>query len=778
MFQVFAYLKKSILMQRKLLFIPPVFILILSVIPLGGQIHMREWRTHLPYQYAFLVESTDDRVFCSTTGGLFYYKLDDNLVEKISKVDGLSDNGVSAMRWSVELGTLVLAYENSNLDIIRDGDVMNLPDIMKKQITGDKSVYDIYFMGSKAYLSTGFGIVVVNLEKNEISETYVIGDNGQTLKVNQVTSDGSYLYAATDQGIRKGLLSDPFLVDYNSWEIVTEIPNSLAAFSAIAFYEGHLFASYDDPADEQDQIYYSSGSLWTAYPYFTGNLCNELLNQGEFLTLVDDTAVHLINDDLLVVQQLFSPRPRSASLDDQGDLWLADYGYGLMTNQGGGAWTIKPNGPYSTSVADIESSGGVVHAAVGAITASWNNLWLAATLETFQDEEWSWTHSWDDRDLITLAVDPGDPSHVYAGSWGSGLLEFRGKEFTQYDETNSSLQNLIPGQPFTRIGGVALDSQGNLWMTNSNVAEPISVLKTDGSWKSFRVDNLISQYNALGDILVSSSGSKWVIVPRGNGLFAMDDNMTIDDTSDDIYEKVSVVDKYGKVITNDVYSFAEDHDGNLWLGTNQGVLVMYSPYRLFTDGSIYAQEILIPRDDGSGYADPLLGTQVVTSIEVDGANRKWLGTQGGGAYLVSGDGLEEIAHFTANNSPLLSDVVMDIDVDGISGEVFFGTEKGIISYKGEAMQGATSYNNVVVYPNPVRETYDGPVAIKGLLENTTVKITDMGGNLVYETESLGGQAIWDGTNFKGERVATGVYMIYLSSADGALSHVTKLLFIH
>ena len=163
---------------------------------------------------------------------------------------------------------------------------------------------------------------------------------------------------------------------------------------------------------------------------------------------------------------------------------------------------------------------------------------------------------------------------------------------------------------------------------------------------------------------------------------------------------------------------------------------------------------------------------------MDGANRKWLGTQGGGAYLVSEDGLEELEHFTANNSPLLSDVIIDIEVDGESGEVFLGTEKGIISYKGNAMQGETSYNNVVVYPNPVRETYDGPVAIKGLLENTTVKIADMGGNLVFETESLGGQAIWDGTNFNGERVATGVYMIYLSSADGALSHVTKLLFIH
>jgi hypothetical protein len=239
-----------------------------------------------------------------------------------------------------------------------------------------------------------------------------------------------------------------------------------------------------------------------------------------------------------------------------------------------------------------------------------------------------------------------------------------------------------------------------------------------------------------------------------------------------------VVDKFGKVITNDVRSFAEDRNGNLWLGTNQGIYVMYSPYRLFTEGSVYAQEILIPRNDGSGLADPLLGTQVVTSIEVDGANRKWLGTASGGVYLVSEDGLEEIEQYNETNSPLLSNNIIDISVDGASGEVFFGTDKGIISYRGEALQGSTNYSNVVVYPNPVRETYDGPVAIKGLVENTTVKIVDVSGNLVYETESLGGQALWDGTNFRGDRVATGVYLIYLSSADGSIAHVTKLLFIH
>lgn len=744
-----------------------------------GQTRLGQWRTHLPYKYCNLVEVTKDRVFCSATGGLFTYNLNDNSVEKLSKIDGLSDNGVSSMRWNDELETLILAYQNSNIDIIREGVIRNLPDIMKKQIPGDKSIYDIYYLEKSAYLSTGFGIVVVNLEKDEIKETYYIGDNGDALKVNQITSDGTHIYAATDQGLKRGSLSDPFLVDFHAWETITDIPNASGTFNTIAFFNGALFTSYMDTEGVQGEVYFNKGGGWNIYPDFNGTKCLEILNHGDFLTLVDDTLVNKISKDYLIIQQLRSGDPRSASLDQSGAIWVADYGGGLITNQGGGNWSVVPNGPHSTSVFQMESAGNILYTVQGGVSGSWNNQWNYAILETFKEETWDYLINWGSRDLVTLAVDPADPKHLFAGSWGYGIHEYlNGDEVAQYQVDNSSLQSIIPGRNYVRIGGVAFDPMGNLWITNSNVPEPISVLKADGTWKSFRVDSKISEFGTLGRILVTQAGHKWVIIPRGNGLFAMDDNGTLDDISDDTYKVVSVVDKFGKVITNDIRSFAEDHNGNLWLGTNQGILVIYSPHRLFSDGSVYAQEIIVPRNDGTDKGDVLLGEQVVTAIEVDGANRKWLGTAGGGAYLVSDDGLEQISHFNAVNSPLLSDNIIDICVDGVSGEVFYATDRGIISYTGDALTGSTVYDNVIVFPNPVRETYHGPVAIKGLLERTTVKIQDMGGNLVYETESMGGQALWDGNNFRGERVATGVYMIFLSSSDGNLTHVTKLLFIH
>ena len=478
------------------LFLYLVFVLSVSV---SGQTRLGQWRTHLPYNYCNLVEVTDDKVFGSSTGGLFTYNLMDNSVESLSKIDGLSDNGISAMRWSNDLQTLILAYQSSNIDVIRDGLILNMPDIMNKQIPGDKSIYDVFYYGKDAYLSTGFGIVVINLEKDEIRDTYFIGDNGNALKVNQVTIDGTYIYAATDQGVRRGLLDDPFLIDFNAWEILSDIPNSGGAFSCIAYFSNAIFTSYLDPSGIQDVVYFSNGSGWNVFSDFNGKKCLEMLNQGQVLSLVDESLVSLVSSDYLVVRQLDTGSPRSASLDMNGNIWVADYGSGLVTRQSGDLWKIIPNGPNSTSVFSMAASGNILYTAQGGVTGSWNNQFNYATLEVFKDHHWTYMQNTESRDLLTIAIDPADPQHVYAGSWGYGVHEYLDSmELTVHNASNSSLQSIIPGGDFIRIGGLAFDPAGNLWVTNSNVAEPISVLKSDRSWKSFKADNQLTDFNVLG----------------------------------------------------------------------------------------------------------------------------------------------------------------------------------------------------------------------------------------------------------------------------------------
>jgi hypothetical protein len=382
------------------------------------------------------------------------------------------------------------------------------------------------------------------------------------------------------------------------------------------------------------------------------------------------------------------------------------------------------------------------------------------------------------KDVISLAVDPDHSNHFFAGSWGYGLLEVEKFEVKQvYTDINSSLQNILSSGPYIRIGGIAFDENKNLWITNSEVQEPISVRKPDGTWKSYDFRRQISDLR-IGKIMITGYGQKWVQLVGNKGLFVFDVNGTLEDESDDLYKKIDVVDVNNKIITNNIFSFAEDHNGNIWLGTDQGVVVYYSPGRVFSPDIFYGQQIIVPRNDGTGLADILLGTETVTAITVDGANRKWIGTARAGAFLFSEDGLTQIHNFTKENSPLLSNNIQDIAIDGKTGEVFFATDLGIVSYKSTATEPNEDFADVYVYPNPVREDYEGEIVITGLVGETNIKITDISGNIVYETTSQGGQAIWDGKNFSGEKVSTGVYLIFCTNDDGTITTITKLLVIN
>ncbi|HKK62441.1 MAG TPA: two-component regulator propeller domain-containing protein, partial [Bacteroidales bacterium] len=559
-------------------------LLFLSTSGADAQVAIGEWRTHLSYNLGNLVMVTNEKVYCSTTGGLFYYNTSDNSINLLSKTEGLSDNGVDAMSWNTEKQLALLAYKNANLDLISGNEIINIPDIMKKQLPGDKTIYDVYFNGGKAYLSCGFGIVVVDIERFEISETYLIGENGDRLKVNQVTSDGDYLYAATDMGIRRADMSGNFLMDFNSWELVTGMPDSDGIFGSIVYYNNRLFAVYKDPLGEQDRIYYYDGS-WVLYRDFPGSVCDEVRISGGNLLFTGEEGVEMMNTSFRFVDSYTGGNPRSASLGADGTLWIADNGRGLVKYDGVEEATIKPNGPLRSLAFDMASSDGILYAVSGGVTTTYNNIFRNASVHRFKDKLWNTKINYDYNDLITMAIDPSDPGHFFAGSWGYGLFEYRDWELEMvYDETNSSLQNVDRTGNIIRIGGVAYDQESNLWMTNTGVSAPISVLKADGTWKNFKFDGLLSSYPALGEVVVTRDNHIWGIINKGGGLFAMDHNGTIDNEEDDIYTLVSVEDENGNVITNDIYSMAEDQNGSLWLGTGQGILVFYSPSLLFENG--------------------------------------------------------------------------------------------------------------------------------------------------------------------------------------------------
>jgi ligand-binding sensor domain-containing protein len=229
-------------------------------------------------------------------------------------------------------------------------------------------------------------------------------------------------------------------------------------------------------------------------------------------------------------------------------------------------------------------------------------------------------------------------------------------------------------------------------------------------------------------------------------------------------------------VISSVISIAEDLEGNIWVGSDQGPLIYYNPEKVF-DGDLNAFRIKIPRNDGTGLVDYLLKNETITSIVVDGANRKWLGTLNSGAYYLSPDGTILLRNFNEQNSPILSNTIVSMAADNKTGDVWFGTTKGIQSFRGDATTGEEKFTNVYSFPNPVREDFTGNVTITGLMRDSQIRITDISGNLVYETVSDGGQASWDLKTYNGKHVATGVYLIFCASNDGTQSVVTKMLVI-
>jgi len=258
----------------------------------------------------------------------------------------------------------------------------------------------------------------------------------------------------------------------------------------------------------------------------------------------------------------------------------------------------------------------------------------------------------------------------------------------------------------------------------------------------------------------------------GNGLLVLNDNHTIDNSGDDKWKLFRTGPGSGNLPSNDVLSIAKDKSGFIWVGTSNGVAVIQCPQEVFMSGC----EAIWPVIKEGNFSNYLFKGQEVKSIVVDGADRKWIATSNG-VWLVNADGDKIIENFTDENSHLLSSDVKSITIDGKTGEVFFATAKGISSYRGAATEAQETKNNVLVFPNPVPPSYNGNIGIRGLPENSIVKVTEMNGRLVYQTRATGGQAVWNGKDYKGRQAASGIYLVIAENDSKQEKVVTKIVFI-
>ena len=732
------------------------------------------WEDHLPYNKAVKVLAANEMIYCLTESGLFSYSLIDNEILAYNIIKGLSDSEVSSIGWEENKSLVVIGYSNGNVDLKTDDGIVNIPDIKRFSLFASKKINNIFVSDNLAYLSTDFGIVVINLDKSEIADTYLIGDNGSELEINDIFIFGNQIYAASVNGLYQAELGENNLADFNNWNKASSLPNNNMECVDLEMVNGQIHVQRNISAD-LSELYKLENNEWSLFLSFNQTI-HSIRSVNERLNVVTDFTIQEFNSGGQEINRIVNTENSRfrdiAALDNR--IFIADFEKSLLEFRNGQFTAIKPDGPLRSDITSIHSVGKNTWACAGNYDATFENQNIEAELYLNKNREWinyskSNTQELDGLfDIVNIASNKRNSDVIYAGTWGNGLIELEDERIsTVYHSGNSPLDS-------KGIIAMSSDLDGNLWILDALSAAPVKVLTNQKEWISLSFAEITNQLNN-GKIVSLSNGDKWVLRGEGESLFAFNENGTVANTDDDVSRTFFVRDENNSTLSSNIYDIEEDVDGSVWMGTSNGVAVYGEPGNIFRDGDFYAYRPIITIDGSTQF---LLASELVQCVEVNGANQKWFGTGNSGAFLVSESGDEQLNHFTTENSPLPSNNINDISVNPATGEVFFVTDKGMVSYRGKVTVGAENFNDLYVYPNPVRETYRGDVTVTGLMSNSTVKITDVSGNLVWEGESEGGQFVWNGSNFNGSRVHTGVYLIFCSNEDGSESKVIKLLFIH
>jgi hypothetical protein len=735
------------------------------------------WREHLSYQQANQVVK-GNKLYCASSNAVFSVDATDGIT-RYSKINGLNDIGIKAFDWDATTQQLVIGYNNANVDVLKEGIVKNIGDIKRSGIAGNKTINQIYCNNGLAYLSTGLGVIVADLKKYEIKDTWFIGNNGAQINVNAFTSDGSFFYAATTEGLKKADIKSATISNYSSWQLLSGIGGlSVGAIQQVLVLNKNMVIQKNDSVliqkNGQWALLYTDPTWPIVNTNSSGNylqICQRKSNGAARVLVIDEMGG--------IIQTLSKPGvisfPKNA-LKDGNNTWVADF-YGGLSLFNNTVEQFIPNGPQGIASGDMVFSQSTLFAAAGSINDAWNYQYNRDGLFNYIDENWTTTSYYNTPqldsvfDFITLAIEPNNQS-IWAGSYGGGLVNKLGNNIRIYKQKNTTLLPTLGDPNSYRISGLAFDKDNNLWISNYGAAKNLQVRLKDSTWASFSIPFSHTE-NAVSQIVIDDANQLWIVSPKGNGVFCYNHGNNLLATSDDKWKNYLAGSGNGNLPSNTVLCLAKDKNGSIWIGTNNGIGIIQCANEAFSGSSC---EALLPIVQQDRFAGLLFHNEIVQCIAVDGANRKWVGTKNG-VWLISPDGDKIIYQFTENNSALLGNDVKRIAINPINGEVFFATNYGICSFRSTATEPSETNNNILVFPNPVLPNYNGTIAIRGLSNNALVKIAELGGQLVFQTRALGGQAIWDGKNYLGNKVASGVYLVLVRDELGQEKMMTKLVIL-
>ena len=733
-----------------------------------------QWKLHKSYIDLEEIISSPERIYARANGSLFYIDRADDHIGYLDKTTGLNGSTVTRIGYDHSSGQLVIGYTDGRIDLVdRNDNVRQLPDLHMKASSVAVTINAISFGKNRTYLSMPFGILVINPKKGEISDTYYIGSEASDVNVLQVLETGDSIYAVSEDSLYAASLKDN-LVDFSYWH-TSKLPKGKVQQAVVFGNKLHLLAD--------SALYCRHNGQWQKK---LSKLSWIHASDEQLLTYIDGQGVFRILEDY-ALSGLTAGYIAYDALYSNGEYWVAAPEKGVARLQSSGDVMFTPDGPNSNYGYFLHSAHGRIYSTVGGRWAT--QYFRLPRVNIYTGQEWKKLFHWGlysvegdswvfPFDPVSIAVDPNDADHFYIASYCAGVFEYNHGAITRYgDGTNGSSIKVVNADSsldkslYTRTDGAVMDEQGNLWVLNATeIGSPVHVMTPDHKWHPLSLRS-----GGKGLVLATPAGiwidkrdsnRKWFLDQRySQGVILLDDGGTPTVSYDDrCLKRSTFIDQNGRGITPSYYyCMAQDRNDRMWIGTEAGILIIPESTDFFTSNECH--RIIIPRNDGTGLGDYLLGNEQINCMAVDGGNRMWIGTAGSGLYLIEDDTIT-VAHFTENNSMLPSNTIQSIAIVPETGEVFVGTDRGIASYLSDASEPREDMSGAYAYPNPVRPDYGGAVSITGLMDNSEVNIIDSGGNLVCKTRSNGGTAVWDLRLSDGKRAKSGIYTALCNTKGG------------
>ncbi|OYU81438.1 MAG: ABC transporter substrate-binding protein [Flavobacterium sp. BFFFF1] len=742
------------------------------------------WKGYFSYTSIKDLATSPNRIYAGSENSIFSKNLATNEIKTTNTIDGLPSESISSIYHSNAFSKTLIGYQNGLIIVINDADdaILKVVDIINKQIPPNiKKVNHFMEYEGVLYISCDFGVVQYNLNTLQFGDTYFIGNNGEETVVSQTAVFDGKIYAATaDIGIRSGDITNPNLNDFSQWSTA-----AAGSWVGVETFGSNLIGATSSGALAKLQ-----GGTFITFTSLPLTI-KDLRKAGDYLLATIQDRVYIYNEQLIQTRVIASSEIETMNVVFNCATMIGDRVF-IGTEENGVYGTtlvpsafqnITPNGPLRNNIFAIAATTENLWASYGDYDVDYNPYpleyfgvskfsptgWLNIPYQAIKDAVGK-----DVASIVRITPNPADENQVYFSSFHSGLLKFQDDvPEILYDGTNTTNgPEDPPGTGTYRIDGTAFDKSGNLWVTNSIVRHALKVLRPGGGWQSYDLQGVYNNVLRLniGRLTIDKNGTKWMPT-RDDGLIGFNDN-------GNVFKTIKSGADVGNLQINNVRVATVDNRNQLWIGTTVGLRVLSSVDSFLSEGQLTARPVIIEEEiDGVKVAVEFLSQQFITDIAIDGANNKWIATADAGVFHFSANGEDVLHIFNSSNSPLPSNSVNDIEVNKSTGEVFFATTKGLVSYKGTAIAANDDLKNVLVYPNPVRPEFSGTVKITGLTDKATVKIADIEGSLVYEVVSEGGSIEWDTTAFGKYKVASGVYMIFISTQDGALTTVKKVMII-